>query len=172
MGEPAQGVPDRVRLVRGRGGDGEVPRVGDHHVHPDHPDCHPHLRRGRHQHQPRPGRRAQATSSQEEGGRSRSSLRSGDRPCCRGCPCCPRPCCHHPRASQVRRLPSVNSVPEKTCERIPTSTPRKVARTVCDTVVDVTTIEDCTETVTKHCQHTSSSSSSSSKVVGSHSKVV
>merc|ERR1712173_557184 len=68
--------------------------------------------------------------------------------------------------------PVCNSVPEKTCERIPTSTPRKVARTVCDTVVDVTTIEDCTETVTKHCQHTSSSSSSSSKVVGSHSKVV
>merc|ERR1712157_464980 len=68
--------------------------------------------------------------------------------------------------------PVCNSVPEKTCERIPTSTPRKVARTVCDTVVDVTTIEDCTETVTKHCQHTSSSTSSSSKVVGSHSKVV
>merc|ERR1711999_45497 len=68
--------------------------------------------------------------------------------------------------------PVCNSVPVKTCDRIPTSTPRKVARTVCDTVVDVTTIEDCTETVTKHCQHTSSSSSSSSKVVGSHSKVV
>merc|ERR1712038_1201894 len=68
--------------------------------------------------------------------------------------------------------PVCNSVPEKTCERIPTSTPRKVARTVCDTVVDVTTIEDCTETVTKHCQHTSSSTSSSSQVVGSHSKVV
>merc|ERR1711972_488779 len=68
--------------------------------------------------------------------------------------------------------PVCNSVPEKTCERIPTSTPRNVARTVCDTVGDVTTIEDCTETVTKHCQHTSSSSSSSSKVVGSHSKVV
>jgi len=68
--------------------------------------------------------------------------------------------------------PVCNSVPEKTCERIPTATPRNVARTVCDTVVDVTTIEDCTETVTKHCQHTSSSTSSSSKVVGSHSKVV
>ena len=67
--------------------------------------------------------------------------------------------------------PVCNSVPEKTCERIPTATPRNVARTVCDTVVDVTTIEDCTETVTKHCQHTSSSTSSSSKVVGSHSKV-
>merc|ERR1712061_251141 len=31
--------------------------------------------------------------------------------------------------------PVCNSVPEKTCERIPTSTPRNVARTVCDTVV-------------------------------------
>jgi hypothetical protein len=68
--------------------------------------------------------------------------------------------------------PVCNSVPVKTCERIPTATPRNVARTVCDTVVDVTTIEDCTETVTKHCQHTSSSTSSSSKVVGSHSQVV
>merc|ERR1712183_77140 len=63
--------------------------------------------------------------------------------------------------------PVCNSVPVKTCERIPTATPRKV----CDTVVDVTTIEDCTETVTKHCQHTSSSTSSSSKVVGQHSVV-
>merc|ERR1719205_397528 len=68
--------------------------------------------------------------------------------------------------------PVCNSVPVKTCDRIPTATPRNVARTVCDTVVDVTTIEDCTETVTKHCQHTSSSTSSSSKVVGSHSQVV
>merc|ERR1712165_678074 len=67
--------------------------------------------------------------------------------------------------------PVCNSVPEKTCERIPTSTPRNVARTVCDPVVDVTTIEDCTETVTKHCQHTGSSTSSSSKVVGQHSVV-
>merc|ERR1711990_7380 len=67
--------------------------------------------------------------------------------------------------------PVCNSVPVKTCERIPTATPRNVARTVCDTVVDVTTIEDCTETVTKHCQHTSSSTSSSSKVVGQHSVV-
>lgn len=68
--------------------------------------------------------------------------------------------------------PVCNSVPVKTCDRIPTATPRNVARTVCDTVVDVTTIEDCTETVTKHCQHTSSSTSSSSKVIGAHSQVV
>ena len=55
---------------------------------------------------------------------------------------------------------------------MPTSTPRKVARTVCDTVVDVTTIEDCVETVTKHCQHTSSSTSSNSKVVAKESTVL
>merc|ERR1719322_1407322 len=75
------------------------------------------------------------------------------------------PVVHAPEPVKSAGYPVCNSVPEKTCERIPTSTPRKVARTVCDTVVDVTTIEDCTETVTKHCQHTSSSSSSSSKVV-------
>ena len=68
--------------------------------------------------------------------------------------------------------PVCNSVPVKTCERVPTSTPRKVARTVCDTVVDVTTIEDCIETVTKHCQHTSSSTSSNSKVVAKESTVL
>ena len=68
--------------------------------------------------------------------------------------------------------PVCNSVPVKTCERVPTSTPRKVARTVCDTVVDVTTIEDCVETVTKHCQHTSSSTSSNSKVVAKESTVL
>ena len=68
--------------------------------------------------------------------------------------------------------PVCNSVPEKTCERVPTSTPRKVARTVCDTVVDVTTIEDCIETVTKHCQHTSSSTSSNSKVVAKESTIL
>ena len=67
--------------------------------------------------------------------------------------------------------PVCNSVPEKTCERIPTATPRNVARTVCHTVVDITTIEDCTETVTKHCQHTSSSSSSDSKIIGQETKV-
>merc|ERR1712157_559418 len=67
--------------------------------------------------------------------------------------------------------PVCNSVPEKTCERIPTATPRNVARTVCDTVVDVTTIKDCTETVTKHCQHTSSSTSSNLKVVSKETKV-
>merc|ERR1712107_754002 len=184
MGEPSQGVPDRVRLVRGRGGDGEVPRGGDHHVHPDHPDCHPHLRRGRHQHQPRPGRCAQAPCSQRREAEAEAEAEAEPEaeaeaeahygaviaPVAVVAPVAPVVTTHEPVKSAG--YPVCNSVPEKTCERIPTSTPRKVARTVCDTVVDVTTIEDCTETVTKHCQHTSSSSSSSSKVVGSHSKVV
>jgi hypothetical protein len=37
--------------------------------------------------------------------------------------------------------PVCQSVPVKQCENIPVSTPRKVARTVCDTIVDITTIE-------------------------------
>ena len=37
--------------------------------------------------------------------------------------------------------PVCTSTPVKTCNRVPVSTPRKVARTVCNTVVDVTTIE-------------------------------
>merc|ERR1712126_613862 len=75
-------------------------------------------------------------------------------------------------AHQVVTPPVCNSVPEKKCAKHPVSTPRKVARTVCDTVVDVTTIEDCHETVTKTCQQSSTSHSSHSAVVGHETKVV
>merc|ERR1712105_278342 len=68
--------------------------------------------------------------------------------------------------------PVCNSTPVKTCDRVPVSTPRKVSRTVCDTVVDVTTIQDCHETVTKHCQQSHTSHSSHSAVVGHETKVV
>jgi len=68
--------------------------------------------------------------------------------------------------------PVCNSVPEKKCVDVPVSTPRKVARTVCDTVVDVTTIEDCHETVTKTCQQSHTKTSSHSAVVGHETKVV
>merc|ERR1712080_419250 len=68
--------------------------------------------------------------------------------------------------------PVCESVPVKTCNKVPVSTPRKVPRTVCDTVVDITTIEDCTETVTKHCSQTSTSHRSHSAVVGHETKVV
>merc|ERR1712098_360344 len=63
-------------------------------------------------------------------------------------------------------------VPEKKCVDVPVSTPKKVARTVCDTVVDVTTIEDCHETVTKTCQQSHTKTSSHSAVVGHETKVV
>ena len=68
--------------------------------------------------------------------------------------------------------PVCESVPVKTCNRVPVSTPRKVPRTVCDTVVDITTIEDCHETVTKHCSQTSTSHHSHSAVVGHETKVL
>merc|ERR1711962_1207718 len=68
--------------------------------------------------------------------------------------------------------PVCNSTPVKTCHRVPVSTPRKVSRTVCDTVVDVTTIQDCHETVTKTCQQSHTKTSSSSAVVGRHTKVI
>merc|ERR1712215_249723 len=76
-----------------------------------------------------------------------------------------------PVAKQVS-APVCNSVPEKRCNKVPHSTPRKVARTVCDTVVDVTTIEDCHETVTRVCQQTSTSHAAHSAVVGHDTKVV
>merc|ERR1712215_649364 len=68
-----------------------------------------------------------------------------------------------PVAKQVS-APVCNSVPERRCNKVPHSTPRKVARTVCDTVVDVTTIEDCHETSTSRASH--------SNVVGHDTQVV
>jgi len=75
-------------------------------------------------------------------------------------------------AHQVVTPPVCNSVPEKKCASHPVSTPRKVARTVCDTIVDITTIQDCHETVTKTCQQSHTSHSSHSAVVGHETKVV
>merc|ERR550525_1946411 len=150
-------------------------------VHPDHPDCHPQLGRGRHQHQPCPGWRPPAPRRREAEAEAEAEAKpeaEADADAHYGAVIAPvalvatHPVVTTHEPVKSAGYPVCNSVPEKTCERIPTATPRNVARTVCDTVVDVTTIEDCTETVTKHCQHTSSSTSSSSKVVGSHSKVV
>merc|ERR1711970_340637 len=68
--------------------------------------------------------------------------------------------------------PVCSSPPVKNCHKTPVSRPRKVARVVCDTIVDVTTIEDCVETVTKHCTSSSTHQSAHSAVVGHDSKVV
>lgn len=78
----------------------------------------------------------------------------------------------HSAPAQSVSAPVCNSVPVKQCNKVPVSTPRKVARVVCDTIVDITTIEDCHETVTKTCQQTSTSHSSHSAVVGHDSKVI
>merc|ERR1719422_1589524 len=63
------------------------------------------------------------------------------------------------------------SVPVKKCNKIPVSTPRKVGRTVCKTVVDITTIEDCQETITTECKQVSTKVAHSSAVVGHDTKV-
>merc|ERR1712055_1218008 len=55
------------------------------------------------------------------------------------------------------------STPVKTCEKNPVKHTRKVFRTVCDTVVDTTNIEDCTETVTRNCVSESTRSHTSVK---------
>merc|ERR1712198_84092 len=55
-------------------------------------------------------------------------------------------------APVVKAAPIRESVPVKKCNKVPVSTPRKVGRTVCKTVVDITTIEDCTETITTECK--------------------
>merc|ERR1719334_1338492 len=48
--------------------------------------------------------------------------------------------------------PDCTTTPVKTCERNPKTKQRNVFRTVCDTVVDVEEIEDCTETVVSNCE--------------------
>jgi len=79
---------------------------------------------------------------------------------------------HHSAPSTLSTPPVCKSTPVKKCARVPTHTPRKVARNVCNTVVDVTTIEDCHETVTRHCQQTSTSEAKHSAVVAKETKVV
>jgi len=83
---------------------------------------------------------------------------------------------HHKREASgyshgVSSTPNCSSTPVKSCTKTPKSTPRNVFRTVCDTLVDVTHIEDCTETVTKTCQSSSTSTSKHSKVVGHDTRV-
>merc|ERR1712145_34433 len=63
--------------------------------------------------------------------------------------------------------PICKSVPVKTCNKFPVSTPRKIAKTVCKEVVDVKIIRDCTETVSTTCTQQSHSSA----VVGANTKV-
>ena len=71
----------------------------------------------------------------------------------------------------VAAAPVCSSVPVKKCNKVPVSTPRKVARTVCKTVEDITTIEDCQETITTECTQTSTKVAHSSAVIGHDTKV-
>merc|ERR1711872_404650 len=71
----------------------------------------------------------------------------------------------------VASAPVCKSVPVKTCNNVPVSTPRKVAKTVCKEVVDVKIIQDCTETVSTTCTQQSVQQSHSSAVVGANTKV-
>merc|ERR1712121_325388 len=71
----------------------------------------------------------------------------------------------------VASAPVCKSVPVKTCNNVPVSTPRKVAKTVCKEVVDVKIIQDCTETVSTTCTQQSVQQSHSSAVVGTDTKV-
>jgi len=67
--------------------------------------------------------------------------------------------------------PVCHSVPVKKCENVPTHVPRRVARTVCATHVDVTTIEDCEEVITTQCSQTQQSVAHASNVVGHDTRV-
>merc|ERR1712128_412938 len=75
-------------------------------------------------------------------------------------------------ASPVAVSPPVcNSVPVTQCNKVPVDTPRKVCKTVCKTVTDITTIEDCKETITTQCTQQSVNVRHSSGVVGHDTKV-
>merc|ERR1719376_1323939 len=56
------------------------------------------------------------------------------------------------------------------CNQVPVNRPRKVAKTVCKTVVDIKIIKDCTDTVRTTCTQQSVQHSKSSAVVGSNSR--
>merc|ERR1712029_480491 len=67
--------------------------------------------------------------------------------------------------------PICRSVPVRTCNKVPVNRPRKVAKTVCKTVVDIKIIKDCIDTVSTTCTQQSVQQSQYSAVVGSDSKV-
>merc|ERR1711970_1110854 len=66
--------------------------------------------------------------------------------------------------------PICRSVPVRHCNQVPVNRPRKVAKTVCKTVVDIKIIKDCTDTVATTCTQQSIQHSKSSAVVGSNSR--
>merc|ERR1711909_259635 len=88
------------------------------------------------------------------------------------------PVVHHAPAPVVHSAPAQTSPPEctsipvKTCSHTPVSKPRHVSRVVCETVVDITHVEDCTETITKSCASSSTSHSATSRVVGHDVQVI
>merc|ERR1712013_338054 len=65
--------------------------------------------------------------------------------------------------------PICRSVPVRHCDQVPVNRPRKVARTVRKTVVDIKIIKDCTDTVSTTCSQSSVRQSQSSAVVGTNS---
>merc|ERR1739838_487292 len=71
--------------------------------------------------------------------------------------------------------PVCNSVPITKCAKVPVATPRKVCNTVCKTITDITTIEDCVERIvtTTECRQTKVDIQTrhSSGVVGQDTKV-
>merc|ERR1712106_526381 len=74
-------------------------------------------------------------------------------------------------SGHTKSAPLCTSVPQKMCKQVPIDTPRKVKKTLCKTVVDVTTIEDCKEVITTHCEQTSQKVAHHSAVVGHDTRV-
>merc|ERR1711970_247650 len=66
--------------------------------------------------------------------------------------------------------PICRSVPVRHYNQVPVNRPRKVAKTVCKTVVDIKIIKDCTDTISTTCTQQSIQQSHSSAVVGSNSR--
>merc|ERR1712002_386197 len=89
-----------------------------------------------------------------------------------------KPVVHHVPTPVVESLPAQTSPPEctstpvKTCSNTPVTKQRNVSRRVCETVVDITHVEDCTETITKNCASSSTSHSSNSRVIGHDVQVI
>merc|ERR1711964_557055 len=66
--------------------------------------------------------------------------------------------------------PICRSVPVRHCNQVPVNRPRKVAKTVCKTVVDIKIIKDCVDTISTTCTQQSVQQQHSSAVVGTNSR--
>merc|ERR1712055_95909 len=74
-------------------------------------------------------------------------------------------------SGHVKSAPRCSSTPVKTCEQVPHETKRKVAKTLCKQVDDITYVEDCEVVTRTQCTQRSEHVETHSAVVGHDTRV-